>query len=313
MANEYQGARVPSYRNLNTLYRAIFRSDKMHPVVLLTGNFESSTLRLWSGYDTLTYDGEEFVGAGNLIGISPLTETSEIRANGVTVSLSGISSSIISLALSENLNGRTITIDLGFIAGDSDEIVTYATKVRQWGASKKFIIEEDKAGTIFVKEGDTFRFDQSNFSSTNHNLRISTTADGTHGGGAQYSTGWTETGTAGSSGAYNQWVVGTGLNSTMYYYDQNTSGMGGTITVMTDYILPTPYTFFSGLMDKMTIQDSGETTNITLNCENYLVRLEQQKIRRYTPEDQKLEYPNDKGLDFVAAIQEKEIAWGMDN
>ena len=32
--------------------------------------------------------------------------------------------------------------------------------------------------------------------------------------------------------------------------------------------------------------------------------------RRYTSEDQKIDYPNDKGLEFVAEIAEKEIVWG---
>jgi hypothetical protein len=310
MANEYQGSRVPSYRNLNTLYRALFRSTKLHPIILVTGEFESSTLRLWSGYDTLTYGGNDYTGAGTLLGITPQTESMDIKANGITVSLSGISSTIISLALSENINKRNITVDLAFIAGDSDEIVNYQTKINEAGSPFKFIIENSIAGTIVVKAGDTYRFYQDDASSTNHDLRISTTSDGTHNSGSQYTTGWTSVGTAGDTGAYQQWVVPTDAPSTMYYYDSAASGAGGTVSVISDYILPTPYTVFKGLMDKMDIADSGESCTVSLKCENFLARLLEHKVRRYTSEDQKLDYPDDEGLDFVSAIQDKEIAWG---
>ena len=310
MANEYQGSRVPSYRNLNTLYRAFFRSKKLHPIILGTAEFETETLRLWSGNGTLTYASNEYVGAGTLLGVSSFTESLDIKANGITVSLSGISSTIISLALSENINRRDLTVDLAFIAGDDDEIVNYQTRINEAGSPFKFVIEEAVAGTIIVKAGDTYRFYQDDASSTNHDFRVSTTSNGTHGGGSQYTTGWTSVGTAGSAGAYQEWAVPAGAPATMYYYDSAASGAGGTITVTTDYILPTPQTVFKGLMDKMDISDNGTTCNVTLKCENYLARLQEQKIRRYTEEDQKMDYPNDLGLDFVAAIQDKEIAWG---
>tara|TARA_R110000824_G_scaffold24195_2_gene85578 strand:- start:3197 stop:4138 length:942 start_codon:yes stop_codon:yes gene_type:complete len=310
MANEYQGSRVPSYRNLNPLYRALFRSDKLHPVILVTAEFETETLRLWSGYDTLTYDSNAYVGAGTLLSVSALSESSDIRANGITVGLSGISTTIISLALAENLNKRNIAVDLAFIAGDSDEIVNYQTRVTQSGSPSKFVIENSVAGTIVVKAGDTYRFYQDDLTNTNHDFRVSTTSNGTHGGGSQYTTGWSSVGTAGSAGAYQQWVVPAAANSTMYYYDSAVSGAGGTISVISDYILPTPQTVFKGLMDKMDISDNGDTCTVALKCENFLARLLEVKVRRYTTEDQKVDYPNDKGLDFVVAIQDQEIAWG---
>jgi len=310
MANEYQGSRVPSYRNLNTLYRALFRSNKLHPIILMTAEFETETLRLWSGYDTLTYNSNTYAGGGSLLSVSALSESADIKAQGITIALSGISSTIISLALTENINKRNVTVDLAFIAGDSDEIVNYQTRVTQSGTPQKFVIENSVAGTIVVKAGDTYRFYQDDLTNTNHDFRVSNTSNGTHGGGSQFTTGWSSVGTAGSAGAYQQWTVPAASNPTMYYYDSAVSGAGGTISVVSDYILPTPHTVFKGLMDKMDISDNGTTCTVQLKCENFLVRLLEQKVRRYTAEDQKLDFPNDKGLDFVVSIQDKEIAWG---
>ncbi len=81
--------------------------------------------------------------------------------------------------------------------------------------------------TITLSEGSTYRFDQSDSSNSGHPLRFSTTSDGTHGGGSEYTTGVTTNGTPGSSGAYTQITVASGA-PTLYYYCTNHSGMGGT-------------------------------------------------------------------------------------
>ena len=63
-------------------------------------------------------------------------------------------------------------------------------------------------------------------------------------------------------------------------------------------------------MDTMGIEDTGDTANISLTAESRLIDLERSRERRYTSEDQKIDYPNDKGLEFIADLQDKEIVWG---
>jgi len=60
----------------------------------------------------------------------------------------------------------------------------------------------------------------------------------------------------------------------------------------------------------MTISDSGETSTITIAAENKLIAFDRASIRRFTAEDQKIEYPNDKGFEFVSKIAQQEIIWG---
>jgi hypothetical protein len=77
----------------------------------------------------------------------------------------------------------------------------------------------------------TYRFDQSDSSNSGHPLLLSTTSNGTHGGGSAFTTGVTAVGTPGSAGAYTQVKLEQDAPDTLYYYCSNHSGMGGEIDV----------------------------------------------------------------------------------
>tara|TARA_Y100001935_G_scaffold250681_1_gene251249 strand:- start:527 stop:1201 length:675 start_codon:yes stop_codon:yes gene_type:complete len=97
-----------------------------------------------------------------------------------------------------------------------------------FGSTNKFAIDgsTDLADvTLRLTEGQIYRFDQSDSSNSGHPLRLSTTPNGTHAGGVEYTTGVTIVGTPGSSGAYTQIEVAA-QSPTLYYYCSNHSGMG---------------------------------------------------------------------------------------
>ena len=97
-------------------------------------------------------------------------------------------------------------------------------------AGGKFVIDGVSQDSLTLQEGQTYIFDQADATNATHPLRLSTTSDGTHGGGTEYTTGVTTSGTPGSSGAYTQIVVAAGA-PTLYYYCSAHSAMGGTITI----------------------------------------------------------------------------------
>ena len=182
-------------RSLTTGMQSAITADLVRPITLVQCAFDSGNLNLWSGIGDLTVDSVDYVGAGSLLSIGEIAETSELSANGITVTLSGVTSPLLSKARDEDYQGRELKVLLGAM-------------------------------------------------------------DAANG------------------------------------------------------VISDPIIVFSGFMDTMVINDGGETATIQVTVENRLIEFERTRVRRYTAEDQKIDYPTDKGLEFVAEMAEKEIVWG---
>ena len=74
-------------------------------------------------------------------------------------------------------------------------------------------------------------------------------------------------------------------------------------------LVASPMLIFAGRMDSTAIKLGG-TAEITVTAENRLADWERPRVRRYTNEDQALEYPGDAGFEFVPAMLEKQLVWG---
>jgi hypothetical protein len=65
------------------------------------------------------FQGTSYVGTGNLLDVSSIEETTEIAVRGATLTLSGINSEVISLALQSQYQGRVCKIYFGMFARGS--------------------------------------------------------------------------------------------------------------------------------------------------------------------------------------------------
>ena len=144
--------------------------------------------------------------------------------------------------------GTTATDTLGGDAGDSTfKVVSYDN------SNSVFEIDGTDQATITMYHDLTYELNQSHYTNkydwnnngtlTEYTIRLSTTSDGTHGGGSEYTTGVTVSGTPGTDGK-TVIAVTDSTPSTLYYYAEEASGRGGQINVSA---APTPSNqFFSG-------------------------------------------------------------------
>ncbi len=99
-------------------------AELLRPIVLIKLAFDGGELNLWNGIDDLSWSGDTYSGAGDLLGISAIEETQELRAVSASLQLSGVPASIISTALAEDYQGRSCKIwlaaldDTGAIVAD---------------------------------------------------------------------------------------------------------------------------------------------------------------------------------------------------
>lgn len=169
-------------------------ASQLSPILLASFSF-STPVNLWSGYGTITVSGTGYQGIGTLGTISPVEETTDLAARGINFQLSGIPSSYVSLALTENYQGKACSVLFGAL---------------------------DATGAL----------------------------------------------------------------------------------------VSSPVTIFAGRMDVMSINDDGQNATILMSAENKLVDFRRPREVRYTHEEQQNLHPGDLGLEFVNAIQEKQIYWG---
>lgn len=70
-------------------------------------------LRLWTGLGNRTIGGETYTGTGALLNIAAAEEVGDLSAKGMVLTLTGLDSSIISLALQEPYQRRIAKVYLG--------------------------------------------------------------------------------------------------------------------------------------------------------------------------------------------------------
>lgn len=168
----------------------------VRPVLLVEGVFKGGTINWWTGVGELEYPpGKTWEGVGDLLGVSAMEETGEVKASGIQVSLSGVKSQSLSLALAEMQRGLPGKIWLALL---------------------------DEAGAV----------------------------------------------------------------------------------------VDAPKIMFRGKLDTCTVEDSGETSTVSLSYEHELIDLERAREVRYTPEEQRRLFPDDAGLDNVTALLDATIPWG---
>ena len=104
------------------------KSTSLKPFLAVELVFELHTQRLWGGYGTIQIDGNDFLGVATFGSIGSISETTQNQATGLTLSLSGIPSYMIGVALKENYQGNPCNIFLGCL-DEEHQVITNPYKL----------------------------------------------------------------------------------------------------------------------------------------------------------------------------------------
>ena len=111
-------------RRLTNKYRKFCQEEVLYPILLMQAKFDSGDLNLWTGYGGLDWNGDTFIGSGELLNIDRIEEKSAVEAVKMQVSLTGMPDTMKSIAIGEDYQGREFTMWLGFLVPYSPDYIT---------------------------------------------------------------------------------------------------------------------------------------------------------------------------------------------
>jgi len=131
-------------RSIGSAFGTQLTSGSIRPFYAVKMNFSSGTLLLATTYTDLIIGGNTYIGSGNILNISPITETSDTKASGVNISLNGLDSSLLSAGLTEDTQGMVVEIYFGLLttSNNADTIVDTPYEIFS-GFIDSMVIQED--------------------------------------------------------------------------------------------------------------------------------------------------------------------------
>jgi len=97
-------------RGLSAPQQTAARAEKVTRTVAVELDFPDGFARFHGGHDSITINGNAFLGVGQLGNISVAEESAELRSYGMTIRLSGVPRDSIAYALGQAYQGRRGTV-----------------------------------------------------------------------------------------------------------------------------------------------------------------------------------------------------------
>jgi len=105
-------------RNASTAFRNALGEELVRPCIFYEGQFATGFVRLWSGLGEIAWNGQTWQGAGVLLGMGDVEESTDVVANGTSISLSGVPLDLVQLAIAEARQGLPGRVWVGLLTED---------------------------------------------------------------------------------------------------------------------------------------------------------------------------------------------------
>tara|TARA_R100000541_G_scaffold15264_1_gene24691 strand:- start:8 stop:595 length:588 start_codon:yes stop_codon:yes gene_type:complete len=104
-------------RTIDSVTLAETQSTKTYPIELVKFQVTSDnadSLFLNTGYTNITYNGDTYLPGSNIVSLSAVEETKDVKTNAITIQLNGIPNTIIAALENVNAIGGIVTIYQAF-------------------------------------------------------------------------------------------------------------------------------------------------------------------------------------------------------
>tara|TARA_Y100000004_G_scaffold194440_1_gene259022 strand:- start:479 stop:1054 length:576 start_codon:yes stop_codon:yes gene_type:complete len=143
-------------RTIGTNFRNQIESSRIRPFYAVEIAFKSGTIRTWTGFGSITISSETYIGTGNLLNISNVNETADVRATGIKITLSGIDSSLLSSSLNQDAENGTIKLFFGVLETSSNAQSVVDTPYLLFsGFLDTISVQEDGGKSIITVSGES--------------------------------------------------------------------------------------------------------------------------------------------------------------
>ena len=128
-------------------------ADEQAIFIAVKAEFDSGDVRVWSGVDDLTINSETYTGAGDLLAIGEIEEDIDLSSKGISISLSGMDTTVLNIALTESYQNRFVTIFLGYVMGDTNEVAGVVTLFK--GRITTLTVNDNPAGATISIDAES--------------------------------------------------------------------------------------------------------------------------------------------------------------
>ena len=134
-------------RSLPAALATEFGKDQLELFYAVELAFSSGTLRFWTGYGELTASGEDWTGTGLVMQISSSQENTDLSANGLSLTFSGLDTTVVSFVLGENYRGRIAKVYVGALVSN---VPTDLYQIWSGRMDTMTIVEDGQTATVQI-------------------------------------------------------------------------------------------------------------------------------------------------------------------
>jgi hypothetical protein len=127
-------------------------ADEQALFFAVKAEFDTDDILVWSGIDDLVIGSDTYTGAGTLLSVSNSEDNLELKSNGLVVSLSGMDTTIVNYALTENYQNRPLTLFMGYVMGGTNEVAGTLTLFK--GRMTSLVINDTPDGSTVTIDAE---------------------------------------------------------------------------------------------------------------------------------------------------------------